>query len=108
MDESITQRDFWLMFCVTLDSDVGDKLKTKNKYKIHSDLGKLSIIDSHPHGCCMQVSVGHWVLKQDVKENVTGYIDNTCTCPGSSRSIVYILDQGVSRGHGLMKEHDFV
>ncbi|XP_059152799.1 uncharacterized protein LOC131938688 [Physella acuta] len=62
--------------------------KVKNKYWNLSDVDKLTIIVSHPHGCPKQVSVGQWTHRY-VRDGLTKYTYTTCTCPGSSGSTVY-------------------
>ncbi|XP_059161191.1 uncharacterized protein LOC131944530 [Physella acuta] len=101
-----TEGDVCDLYCVTHDVDVGDKLeemvwrfsdlcyKVMNKYKDRRDVDKLTIIVSHPHGCSKQVSVGHWVDRQEVDrqevgEGDTRYTYTTATCPGSSGAGVY-------------------
>ncbi|XP_059153072.1 uncharacterized protein LOC131938864 [Physella acuta] len=108
VDCSNTERDWCVLFCVSHDVDVVDKLKemvrryddlcdkVKDKYKSRRDVDKLTIIVSHPHGCSKQVSVGHWVDRQGVREHgeMTRYTYTTCTCPGSSGATVYRLGWG--------------
>ncbi|XP_059169756.1 uncharacterized protein LOC131951380 [Physella acuta] len=96
--------------CVTHDMDVAGKLQKmwcrmyraceKVKAKYTPDVDKLIVIVSHPHGCSMHVSVGHWLDKTFVKssDNVSKYSYNACTCPGSSGALVYRLGSGWS-GH---------
>ncbi|XP_059160325.1 uncharacterized protein LOC131943946 [Physella acuta] len=91
------------LVCVTHDLDLGDKLygmwmrwddlwfPVSDKYKSRRDVDKLTIIVSHPHGCSKQVSIGHWVHKQEVGRYGTRYTYTTCTCPGSSGAGVYRL-----------------
>ncbi|XP_059149789.1 uncharacterized protein LOC131936740 [Physella acuta] len=110
VDLSNTEGDKCWLSCVTHDVDVADKLKemvrryqglcdkVEDKYKSRRDVDKLTIIVSHPHGCCKQVSVGHWVDRQVVEDGRwTRYTYTTSTCPGSSGAMVYILGWGWSR-----------
>ncbi|XP_059153043.1 uncharacterized protein LOC131938838 [Physella acuta] len=98
-----TEGDWCELWCVTHDVDVGGKLdemvrrfdglwgKVNDKYASRRDVDKLTIIVSHPHGCSKQVSVGHWVHRQEVVGRRTRYTYKTSTCPGSSGALVYRL-----------------
>ncbi|XP_059160779.1 uncharacterized protein LOC131944256 [Physella acuta] len=102
-------------YYVTHDVDIGSKLeemvgrfnglrrKLEDKYKSRRDVDKLTIIVSHPHGCSKQVSVGHWVHKEELdsqsRNSLTRYSYTTCTCPGTSGALVYKL------GHGDLSNH---
>ncbi|XP_059161190.1 uncharacterized protein LOC131944529 isoform X2 [Physella acuta] len=104
---SDTEGDLCGLYCVTHDVDVADKLeemvrrfsglrdKVKDKYKSRRAVDKLTIIVSHPHGCSKQVSVGHWVDRQEV-DGWIRYTYTTATCPGSSGAVVYRLGCGGS------------
>ncbi|XP_059153074.1 uncharacterized protein LOC131938867 [Physella acuta] len=108
---SYIDRDWCRFYCVTHDVDVADKLeemvrqfnvlrdKVSDKYKSRGDVDKLTIIVSHPHGCSKQVSVGHWVDRQVVRQDGTRYTYTTSTCPGSSGAVVYRLGCYWSFGH---------
>ncbi|XP_059151288.1 uncharacterized protein LOC131937702 [Physella acuta] len=99
--------DGCVLWCATHDVDVADKLeqmtrrfddlcgKVIDKYLSRRDVDKVTIIVSHPHGCSKQVSVGHWVDRQEVGLG-TRYTYTTCTCPGSSGAWVYRLGGGRS------------
>lgn len=52
--------------------------------------GTLTFIVSHPHGCPKQVSIGRCLRELAVKTAVR-YTYTTCTCPGSSGALVYIV-----------------
>ncbi|XP_059160726.1 uncharacterized protein LOC131944210 [Physella acuta] len=54
-----------------------------------SDLDKLTIIVSHPHGCSKQVSVGQWMKREELRTYLTRFTYTNCTCPGSSGAQVY-------------------
>ncbi|XP_059153042.1 uncharacterized protein LOC131938836 isoform X2 [Physella acuta] len=107
---SHTEGDVCWLDCVTHDVDVVGKLeemmgrfdglcgKVRDKYKRRRGVVKLIIIVSHPHGCSKQVSVGHWVDRQEVGGyRWTRYTYTTCTCPGSSGAMVYRLGWGWSQ-----------
>ncbi|XP_059160311.1 uncharacterized protein LOC131943939 [Physella acuta] len=104
VDETYTEEDWCKMYCVTHDAEIGEKLvgmlrrfislwgKVSIKYESRKEVDKLTVIVSHPHGCSKQVSVGHWVHKQEMyNTNITRYTYTTCTCPGSSGAEVYRL-----------------
>ncbi|XP_059156651.1 uncharacterized protein LOC131941424 [Physella acuta] len=105
-----TEHDLCYFACATHDPMIGDKLKQminrfdelwgqiSGKYRSRRDVDKLTIIVSHPHGLSKQVSVGRWVHKQEVGAG-TMYTYTTCTCPGSSGAIVYILGSRLSTAH---------
>ncbi|XP_059164509.1 uncharacterized protein LOC131947337 [Physella acuta] len=108
---SVTERDMCVLYCVTHEVVVADKLeemvrrfvylrdKVRDKYESRRGVDKLTIIVSHPHGCSKQVSVGHWVDRQVVRGNLTRYTYTTCTCPGSSGAWVYRLGCDWWSGH---------
>ncbi|XP_059158152.1 uncharacterized protein LOC131942348 isoform X1 [Physella acuta] len=102
----------WCRFnCVTDDAETANKLgemierfnllgeMLKDTYKNRSNVDKLTIIVSHPHGCSKQVSVGHWVHRREPGGHDTCYTYTTCTCPGSSGALVYRLGCDISSSH---------
>ncbi|XP_059156673.1 uncharacterized protein LOC131941435 isoform X2 [Physella acuta] len=101
--------DLCMMFCWTHDTRTADKLDemlgryedlcavVRDKYESRRDVDKLTIIVSHPHGCSKQVSVGHWVHRQEVGMlKQIRYSYTACTCPGSSGAQVYRVGWGWS------------
>lgn len=104
-------------------------LKVNSKYEKCRDVDRLTIIVSHPHGCSMQVSVGHWVNRYIVRYSETGYNGSVLletrsrqlgafdtgawglgtfetrytytasTCPGSSGAFVYRLGYTIEALH---------
>ncbi|XP_059168166.1 uncharacterized protein LOC131950136 isoform X1 [Physella acuta] len=66
-----------------------------------SEIDKLTIIVSHPHGGFKQISVGQWVHKESITSTLdhehTRYTYTTCTCPGSSGAAVFILGDAMPR-----------
>ncbi|XP_059149683.1 uncharacterized protein LOC131936663 [Physella acuta] len=106
---SNTERDWFVLQCVTHDANVVTKLedmikrfnglheKLCVKYESLRDVDKLIIIVSHPHGCSKQVSVGKWVERQVISGYQTKYTYDTCTCPGSSGALVYRVGCGRSK-----------
>ncbi|XP_059166724.1 uncharacterized protein LOC131948992 [Physella acuta] len=95
--------DWCLVFCATHDLFIGDKMQkmverfdglcvdVMDTCRGDKDVDKLTIIVSHPHGCAKQVSIGHWVDRNDEDSRWTRYTYTTSTCPGSSGALVYRL-----------------
>lgn len=100
------QGDWCDMRVVTHDLDLCQRLKdtwgrwrwleTKinQKYK-DSDIHRLAVVVSHPHGCNKQVSIGRWKERAVIDrcpgwENCV-YTYDSPTCPGSSGAPVLLL-----------------
>ncbi|KAH9488128.1 hypothetical protein Btru_064966 [Bulinus truncatus] len=114
VDSANIKNDWCRLRCVTCDKNLGDKLfmlcqhchtlqhKVYHKYRHSRDVDKVSFIVSHPHGCSKQVSIGHWLDKQPVDDDLTKFSYNTFTCPGSAGAPVqclgYFGDQHIHSG----------
>ncbi|KAI8779168.1 hypothetical protein BgiMline_020482 [Biomphalaria glabrata] len=97
------EEDWCNVSYMTCDTKLADKLqqlvqqfdnnwrRVRDKYWISRDEIKLNFIVSHPHGCTKQVSIGHWVDKQSVGENIYRFTYTTCTCPGSSGAKIFCI-----------------
>ncbi|BFZ19020.1 hypothetical protein BsWGS_22059 [Bradybaena similaris] len=48
-------------------------------------------IVSHPHGCSKQISLGHWTSSGVFFNDITSFMYNTATCPGSSGTLVCLM-----------------
>ncbi|XP_055860206.1 uncharacterized protein LOC106066234 [Biomphalaria glabrata] len=103
------------ILCVTHDIQVVGKLnlmwaelhqlqESMSKSLTRSDeMGRLSIIVSHPHGSSKRISVGEWTHRQSHGDDWTQYYYTTNTCSGSSGAPVYLL--GKERGLQLVTNH---
>ncbi|KAH9488126.1 Phospholipase A and acyltransferase 3 [Bulinus truncatus] len=81
------ERDTCKLRCVTCDKNLGDKLnmlwedyedisrRVFDKYLETRDVDKLNFIASHPHGCSKHVSIGHWVDRYKLGNDMNKFIN---------------------------------
>ncbi|KAH9498996.1 hypothetical protein Btru_004175 [Bulinus truncatus] len=97
------EEDWCNLNYMTCDELLADKLnkmvakfedhwrKVRDKYWSCKDEIKLVFLVSHPHGCPKQISIGRWIDKHTMSENIYRFTYTASTCPGSSGAKVFCV-----------------
>ncbi|KAH9491667.1 hypothetical protein Btru_031143 [Bulinus truncatus] len=105
------ERDTRVLNCVTCDKNLADKLnvlwrhyevvsrRVFDKYLKTRDVDKLCFVVSHPHGRSKQVSIGHWVDRYKLGNDLYKFTYTTSTCPGSGGAAVYCVGYSIPLVH---------